>query len=328
MEEINNLLLNKIKYRFPTIDTKNYVYPKNYFNSKILLDDNKYFILKNKGKRSCIWFTYIDKKFVCILILINNNELLNNDNNFYIVDVIYNPELCYNEVLLYGHYNNINKKNYFYIDNVYNYNNYNYYVKNIKQNINFEYKLELFKYIMNYINIYESKFNIVLPVILNNKDNLYKIIHKLPYNINNIVVYNDKNYISNYIYNPNTNCNNIFATFMVKALLTNDIYMSYLYSNNKLIEYNILLIDTYKTSKFMNNNFRNIRENYNLDSLEESDDEFENNSVNKFVDLEKCLNIECEYNNRFKKWVPRKISNKEIIDINNLNKILKLKNKK
>ena len=123
MEEINNLLLNKIKYRFPTIDTKNYVYPKNYFNSKILLDDNKYFILKNKGKRSCIWFTYIDKKFECILILINNNELLNNDNNFYIVDVIYNPELCYNEVLLYGHYNNINKKNYFYIDNVYNYNN-------------------------------------------------------------------------------------------------------------------------------------------------------------------------------------------------------------
>ena len=67
----------------------------------------------------------------------------------------------------------------------------------------------------------------------------------------------------------------------------------------------------------MNKNFRNIREN-NLDTLEESDEEFENNSTNKFVDLEKTLNIECEYNNNFKKWMPRKISNKDITDINNL----------
>ena len=61
MKEINNLLLNNISYRFPKIDSKNYVYPKNYYNSKILLDNNKYYILKNKGKRSCLWFTYIEK---------------------------------------------------------------------------------------------------------------------------------------------------------------------------------------------------------------------------------------------------------------------------
>lgn len=324
MKEINNLLLNNISYRFPKIDSKNYVYPKNYYNSKILLDNNKYYILKNKGKRSCLWFTYIEKKFVCILILINNNDLLSSENKFYIINVNYNPELCYNNVVLYGHYNTIYKKNYFYIDNVYNYNNYNYYVKDIRQNINFEYKLELFKYIMDYINVNNSEFNVVLPIILNNSNDLYKIIHKIPYNINNIIIYNNNNYISNFILQNNNK--NISTTFMVRALETDDIYMSYLYSKNKLIEYNILLVDSYKTSIFMNKNFRTIRENNNLDTLEESDEEFENNSINKYVNLEKTLNIECEYNNKFKKWMPRRISNKDITDINNLNRILRFKN--
>ena len=41
----------------------------------------------------------------------------------------------------------------------------------------------------------------------------------------------------------------------------------------------------------MNSLFRNIKENRNLDLLEESDDEeeFENTSLDKFVDLDKEL---------------------------------------
>ena len=75
----------------------------------------------------------------------------------------------------------------------------------------------------------------------------------------------------------------------------------------------------------MNKLFRNIKENKNLDLLEESDDdeEFENINKDKFVDLEKSCIIECEYNIKFKKWMPRKLSNnKYFIDRKNLLLIL------
>ena len=56
----------------------------------------------------------------------------------------------------------------------------------------------------------------------------------------------------------------------------------------------------------MNTLFRTIKENENLDFLEESDDEeeFENISEDKFVNLEKKINILCVYNSKFKSWVP------------------------
>ena len=59
----------------------------------------------------------------------------------------------------------------------------------------------------------------------------------------------------------------------------------------------------------MNSLFRNIKENRNLDTLEESDDEeeFENICLDKYVYLDKAFKINCVYNNRFKKWVPFKV---------------------
>jgi hypothetical protein len=56
----------------------------------------------------------------------------------------------------------------------------------------------------------------------------------------------------------------------------------------------------------MNKLFRNIKENDNLDALEESDDEeeFEDEKEDKFVHLDKEYKMICEYNYKFKKWVP------------------------
>lgn len=67
-------------------------------------------------------------------------------------------------------------------------------------------------------------------------------------------------------------------------------------------------VQSYKTSVFMNGIFRKIRENRNLDYIEESDDEgdFENVDETKHVDLEKCVAIECVFNPKIKKWVPLK----------------------
>ena len=76
----------------------------------------------------------------------------------------------------------------------------------------------------------------------------------------------------------------------------------------------------------MNNLFRNIKENSNLDLLEESDDEeeFENENKDKFVFLDKTIDMICNYNYKFKKWIPIKViddrnkNNYKIIDQNDL----------
>jgi hypothetical protein len=64
-------------------------------------------------------------------------------------------------------------------------------------------------------------------------------------------------------------------------------------------------IPNYKTSVMMNSIFRNIKENRNLDALEESDDEDEiSDPGKKLVDLDKCVKMECAFNLRFKRWHP------------------------
>jgi hypothetical protein len=102
--------------------------------------------------------------------------------------------------------------------------------------------------------------------------------------------------------------NEIYKIFFIKPDLQNDIY--YLYQNNTtnfdIISNDLAHIPDYKTSVLMNKLFRNIKENNNLDSLEESDeeDEFENIEIDKFVDLNKIIKMRCIFNYKFKKWVP------------------------
>jgi len=99
------------------------------------------------------------------------------------------------------------------------------------------------------------------------------------------------------------------ATFRVRATLESDIYDLFCLSHGVEVAYGIAMVPTYKHSVSMNNEFRRIKENGNLDLLEESDDEeeFENVSVDKFVDLEKSLVMECVYMPRFRKWCPERI---------------------
>ena len=60
----------------------------------------------------------------------------------------------------------------------------------------------------------------------------------------------------------------------------------------------------------MNTHFRKIKENANLDALEESDDEeeFENEKEDKFVYLDRTLKMVCQCNYKFKKWSPIKVA--------------------
>ena len=113
--------------------------------------------------------------------------------------------------------------------------------------------------------------------------------------------------------------------FNVKPDIQNDIYHLYCYDNSCELFYDIAYIPDYNKSVFMNKLFRKIKENDNLDALEESDDEdeFEDDRADKFVYLDKSYKMYCVYNNKFKKWVPNKIADEssKLVNKRELNEI-------
>jgi len=111
------------------------------------------------------------------------------------------------------------------------------------------------------------------------------------------------------------------CVFNVCADIQYDVYHLYACGkNNELVYYNVAGIPTLKTSVFMNSLFRKIKENQNIDYIEESDDEddIQDMAEDKYVDLNKNLLIECTFNYKFKKWVPVRVANTRIVHISKL----------
>jgi len=102
------------------------------------------------------------------------------------------------------------------------------------------------------------------------------------------------------------------STFIVRPAIQNDVYYLYCKSdhNDEPKYFDVAHIPNFASSVLMNKLFRNIKENDNLDKLEESDDEeeFENEKEDRFVNMDKTYNMVCSYNFKFKKWFPLYIS--------------------
>jgi len=102
------------------------------------------------------------------------------------------------------------------------------------------------------------------------------------------------------------------AVFHIVADIKCDIYHLYACeAKGSIVYYNTAYIPNYKTSVMMNTLFRNIKENKNLDYIEESEDEeeFENIREDRFVDLQKIVYMECVFNYKFKRWTPVRVLN-------------------
>ena len=114
------------------------------------------------------------------------------------------------------------------------------------------------------------------------------------------------------------------SVFSVKADIRFDIYHLYAYerTEKKMVYYNTAYIQNVKKSYFMNSIFRKIKENTNLDYIEESDDEddFQNIEVDKYVDLNLEMPMECEFHPKFKRWIPVRVmpKNTPIVPIDKL----------
>lgn len=305
MIQLEKNFIDSIKHKIP-IDNIKFLS----FNNKNIENNSNYYILKPKGKKSFVWFTYFEKEILCILIILNDNNVLHDSNLYYKLDVNYNIQLCYNNTFMQCILIKNNSMNTIIIDNILNYNIHN----NIINNNTYLHKIEskLFLYNIVIKQISNSKTNkFYLPIIENNLDSLYNKIYNTNYNLYCISIYSKTKYLGNFIFNDSiTFTSNIKANFYIEPNIEQDIYSMYIIDiNSNYIFYDHLLINSYKLSVFMNNIFRKIKENKNLDLLEESDleDEFQDISKDKFVNINKKEIIECVYNYKFKKWIPEKI---------------------
>lgn len=103
---------------------------------------------------------------------------------------------------------------------------------------------------------------------------------------------------------------NFKTTFMVKADYQTDVYNLHAYDENRVLTlYDIAYIPNCKSSVYMNSLFRNIKENFNIDLIEESDNEedFEDVRDDKYVDTKREIVMDCVYHTKFRRWVPIKV---------------------
>ena len=302
------------------------------------------------GKKFFAWFSKYNGSPVCIFLEISSENNSIQNINVEKISVNQNDSNLYNETIFYGTvFQDTAFKHLFSVENVFYIEGKNVSHKTLDQKL------------MDICNLFSTKkqfFQVpygnntiffLLPLIFPNfTQEINAEIQNLPYKISSIQFHcidRPKNhYTMKYEYrvytntslninrvteNKASNNNRKDVIFMVKPDLQNDIYHLYAFDEmtQKEFLYDTAYISDYKTSVMMNGLFRNIKENINLDALEESDDEeeFENDKIDKFVDLKKSLYMACLYNNKFKRWMPTRLHT-NTNNTNNTNNILIKKN--
>jgi hypothetical protein len=248
----------------------------------------------------------------CLIWINSSGSFLiqyNNRNNIEKKNISYNSSLSSNTIFYGIHflYKNIS---FFAIEDILYYKGKNITYQSFSQKLNLINKI-LDKEIQQQPTNNQNDIVLGLPIITSHDKLNLKIIENFPYKIKYIQFRNLQKNNGNQrfqlplqkfinLYNPI-----IEKIFMVNPDIQNDIY--HLYIDDKYID--VAFIPDYKTSVFMNKIFRNIKENDNLDLLEESDDEEEE----PVVYLDRKYKMNCKYNKKFNKWIP--IS---LIDNNNI----------
>lgn len=289
-----------------------------------------------KGKKCFVWFTMFREKPTCLCIELDNRKKLT--TNIKPLNACFSNAICYGTIF-YGTLFYSMKNAFFTIEDVFllkgtNISDYNYKakfaticrifdsgdIKQIAYNSHFvvfglpimaksydelDNQLAAVKYdIYNIKHIdYDKKSIVALPI----DDYKKSLLEPQPIEEKIIVKQlirkfdNDKTERTQNNQNSN-NERNRSKIFTCKPDSQNDVY--YLYDGDTFI--GLAAVPDYNTSIMLNKLFRIIKENDDLDALELSDDEeeFEDENDDKFVYMDKSYKMVCNYNNRFKKWVP------------------------
>lgn len=260
-----------------------------------------------EGIKCFVWFTNENNVNVCYTLELMDGAITKLKREY----ACFNSELVFGTIM-FGTKFKSNNTIFFTIENIY------YYKGTSVYNLKYKNKLKLLRSIFA-TDIKQAGYNNLfvifgVPMMKTSYVDMIKEIDALPYKIKYIQYQNFEN----------TNVNDVILTlykkkhyieyakitkrfiFNVKPDMQYDIY--HLYIENQEY-YDVAYIPDFKTSVLMNSIFRNIKENRNLDLLEESDneDEFEDDNIDKYVFLNKECNMECIYNDKFKRWAPIKV---------------------
>ena len=264
------------------------------------VQSNLYILIPN-GINVFAWFTYYKNQNICVIMHLNKYNLITKVEE---TVLSFDKKLSYGTII-YGTYFNHNNTRYITCEDIYYYKGTYVYDNGDGQYIE---RLKILKTIfdseLRQIS-YTKKFVIMgLPYITNSLKDAFNNIKLLPYRVKGVLCrdFNKQKEIGIIL---NKEVKQAETIFKIKAGIEADIYNLYC-NDNRNDFYNIACIPDYKTSVMMNNHFRIIKENANLDTLEESDDEeeFENISEDKFVNLKKILYMKCIYIKKFRKWKP------------------------
>ena len=261
------------------------------------------------GRKHLVWFTCYQDKKVCIFIEMGRNGT-KDITKIEIIPQIFEKKLVLGTIF-YGTLFTCDNKSVFSIEKIHFY-----------KGRNIEHYTEINKLItirdilskeLKQCYLTNKGIVIGLPVIETTLETAINNAKKMPYKVYSIQTrsYNTIHNSYNSVLYKDYDTNPVTKVFSVKPDIQNDIY--HLYVKNRLGEvelHDIAMIPDYKTSVMMNKIFRKIKENQNLDALEESDDEdeFENTNEDKYVYLNKCVNMNCSFSSKFNKYVPISIS--------------------
>lgn len=304
-----------IQQRLNFLNKQPELYNEKIIHNKVHYYKFNYYRIIPKGKKGILWITEIETNPFVFFIPTHNNRLLFSSIRQY--------NACFDKILttgkgtiLYGTNTQIKNTNYFCCENIYSFINETVVRKNWNEKLSI--LLDLLQEYTQQKHYTKHDIIISTPPIykIQKGENILTNTYGLPYDLYSIQ-YLNKDY--NSVYTKRFQHNDIKANFLIRPDIQNDIYKAY-DKNNEMVGF--LHIPDYKTSIMMNNIYRSIKENTNLDLLEESDDEdeFENIQPDKYVNLEKEHIFECLYNEKFNMWSPikriderRKISDMEYI---------------
>ena len=289
-----------------------------------------------EGKRFFTWFTSYNHENICFSLEIDDNNKIKNIKklNTSFMD-------CLLGTIFYGTMFKYNDISCFSIEDIYYYKGQNYIYTPYSN------KLQLLKAIFtNEISqsLLNNRFTVFgMPLIYSDFNLLLTDIQKLPYKISQLkfrffeknnsrkimtmnyynqtknteqidkkIVQRDRDTYQKDTYQNQRDKNKKTAIFKIMAGTEPDIYNLFITKNGNEEYYDIAIIPDYKTSVMMNSLFRNIKENINLDFIEESDDEtdFEDGREDKYTYLDRSFNIKCEFNYKFKRWIPISLADK------------------
>lgn len=292
-----------------------------YVNKKFPLNELSYdklhhkkvpncFLAIPKGKKYYLWFTNMQNEDVCILI-----EYHNKSQSFVRAEKIqtyFSREMSYGSIL-YGTIVIHKHCKYFVCENVLQHR------KNFMANAPYKRVLQamndIFTKDIECKSITGHELIVTSCLMSTSKETLKDLIQNQTYPIYGIL---NRCLQSTYTFmtpydNKSSNITNArLLTFRVMADIKHNVYKLYYYEPNKGIQfYQKTYIPDHATTVMMNNKFRIVKEDTNLDLLEESDDEeeFENIDEDKFVFLDRYCNFKCYFHPKIKRWVPKECTN-------------------